>query len=86
MDSSDNVIFTGYTNTSLFGDNQEYDAFVVKYSTTGTQLWAKQFSGSSSDTARSVTVDSSDNVIVTGDTQLSLRDKSRELGCICGSI
>ena len=73
VDSSDNVIITGYVEGILFGTNQgNNDAFVVKYSTTGTQLWAKQFGGGGNEDAKSVTVDSSDNVIVTGYTNSSL--------------
>ena len=46
MIPSDNVIVTGYTNGSLFGTNQgSNDVFVVKYSTNGSQVWAKQFGG-----------------------------------------
>jgi 6-phosphogluconolactonase (cycloisomerase 2 family) len=42
------------------------DAFVVKYDSSGTPLWARRIGGTSADQANSVSTDSSGNVIVTG--------------------
>ncbi len=42
------------------------DMFVAKYSPSGAHLWSKRFGGLGYDQARSVTVDASGNVLVTG--------------------
>jgi hypothetical protein len=76
-DSSGNVIVAGnYTSdvniyaangtTVSFTKSGSNDAFVVKYDSSGTPLWARRISGSSGDQISSVSVDSSGNVIVTG--------------------
>ena len=78
-DSSGNVIFVGgvFDSGYLDGDrtlNRPFetsglgagDAFISKFSSSGTFLWGKRLSGWSADNARSVATDASDNVIVTG--------------------
>jgi plastocyanin len=79
-DSSGNIIVTGiYTSnpTNIYAANGStvsftlsnsgsYDAFVVKYDSSGTPLWARRLGGTASDEARSVSTDSSGNIIVTG--------------------
>jgi hypothetical protein len=68
VDSSDNIYVTGIasggldSNTSSGGE----DIVLVKYSSSGTKQWTKQLGSSSSDFAWDVTVDSSDNIYVTG--------------------
>jgi hypothetical protein len=42
------------------------DGFVVKYDSSGRPLWARRIGGTASDTAGSVTTDSSGNIVVTG--------------------
>jgi len=42
--------------------------FLVKYNSSGTKQWTKQLGTSSSDYGRGVTVDSSNNIYVTGGT------------------
>ena len=42
------------------------DAFVVKYDSSGTPLWARRLAGTSTDQANSVTTDSSGNIVTTG--------------------
>jgi len=53
----------GVTNLTSLGD---YDVFVSKLDSTGSLLWAKSFGGSSSDTGRSLAINSSENVYTTG--------------------
>ena len=78
-DSSGNIYVTGYTsglenyigldgNTSLGSK----DIFLVKYDSSGTKKWTKQFGTSSSDEGTGVTTDSSGNIYVTGKTSGNL--------------
>ncbi len=65
VDSSNNVIVTGYSSGGFSGD----DYTTIKYSATGVPLWTKHFNGSSigMDQAYAVVVDRNNDVIVTGD-------------------
>jgi len=65
-DSASNVIIAGYTDSFGVG---LYDAFVAKYSNSGGQLWNRTWGGTSNDYGYDVTVDSADNIIVTGSTR-----------------
>ena len=71
VDSSDNIYVTGRTNGGLDGNTNSgsYDIFLVKYNSSGTKQWTKQLGTSSGDYGRGVTVDSSNNIYVTGYTQ-----------------
>jgi len=68
VDSSNNVYVTGYTNGALDGNTSSgsYDIFLVKYNSSGSIQWTKQFGTSSVDYGLGVTVDSSDNIYVIG--------------------
>jgi hypothetical protein len=79
-DSSGNVIAGGgYASSSLsmyaangstvsftLTNTGSNDTFVVKYDSSGTPLWAKRMTGTLSDQANSVTIDSSGNIVVAG--------------------
>ena len=68
-DSSGNVYVAGDTFGGLDGTNAgSWDLFVVKYNSSGTKQWTKQFGTSTSDSANGVATDSSGNVFVTGTT------------------
>jgi len=75
MDSSGNVLVTGYFNRSVdFGGGAltstgGADIFVVKYSGDGAHLWSKRFGSTGDDYGRSVAVDAAGNVAVTGSFQ-----------------
>ena len=59
---------TEYTEGGLDGNtnSESNDIILVKYNSSGTKQWTKQFGSSTSDTGQGVTVDSSDNIYVTG--------------------
>ena len=64
MDSSGNVVVTGYSENA---NNNDY--YTAKYAAAnGALLWEKRYNGSanSSDSAKAVAVDGSGNVVVTG--------------------
>ena len=70
VDSSDNIYVTGFSegaldNNTNFGDK---DIFLTKYNSNGTYQWTQQLGTSSYDSGHGVTVDSSDNIYVTGKT------------------
>jgi hypothetical protein len=79
-DSSQNIIVTGTYNSfpvEIYGENGKMvvfklspdlnqDTFVVKYNSSGIPLWARKIGGSGSDEVRSVSTDSSGNIIVVG--------------------
>lgn len=69
IDTSGNVFaagrYNGATNFGLTNAGAE-DAFLVKFSPTGTLLWVKGFGGTAGDFFKGVAVDASGNVLVTG--------------------
>jgi Tfp pilus assembly protein PilZ len=71
VDSSDNLYVTGRTEGGLDGNTNSgnNDIFLVKYNSSGTKQWTKQLGTSGQDKGYGVTVDSSDNIYVTGETQ-----------------
>ena len=68
VDSSDNIYVTGWTRGKLDTYSGGTDTFLVKYNSSGVKQWTRQFGTSSSDSGKGVTVDSSDNIYVTGNT------------------
>ena len=68
VDSSDNLYVTGYTYGGLDGNTNSggLDLFLVKYNSSGTKQWTQQLGTSSNDEGYGVTVDSSNNIYVTG--------------------
>ena len=77
-DASDDVYVAGYTagnldsNTSDGGD----DLILIKYDSSGTRQWTQQYGSSGSDYARGVSLDSSGNIYVVGDTSGGLGSNS----------
>ena len=63
IDSSDNIIIVGYTNSDGAGS---YDLLVAKYNSSGVIQWDRTLGGTTDEYGWGVTVDSLDNVIVTG--------------------
>ena len=70
VDSSNNIYVTGGTYGGLDNNTSSgnYDIFLVKYNSSGEKQWTKQLGTSSDDYGRGVTVDSSNNIYVTGST------------------
>jgi hypothetical protein len=72
LDSQGNVYVSGTFNESVtFGDITlnsagSSDIFIVKYSSTGSVIWAKSFGGFSLDDCESLYVDAADNFFLTG--------------------
>ncbi|MFC1801185.1 hypothetical protein ACFLZB_01880 [Nanoarchaeota archaeon] len=66
IDSLDNIIVAGSEYVGV-GD---YDFLTIKYDENGTALWNKTYNGSNNDQIRAVTTDFSNNVIVTGNSNL----------------
>ncbi|HEY9641991.1 MAG TPA: SBBP repeat-containing protein [Coleofasciculaceae cyanobacterium] len=70
VDALGNVYITGNTDGTIPGQTSAggIDGFVAKYSTTGTQLWAKQFGTSGLDDSQGVAVSDTGYVFLTGGT------------------
>ena len=79
VDSNNNVIVTGSYRSSPaiiynadgteFGtlpNSDSLDAFIVKYNSNGFGIWATRIAGSGDDEGYSITVDSNNNIIITG--------------------
>jgi outer membrane protein assembly factor BamB len=66
-DGLGNVYIAGETNGSLGGSNAgEFDAFVLKYDSSGTLQWTRQLGSSSRDGSKGVSADSLGNVYIAG--------------------
>lgn len=64
-DSSNNIYFTG----ALWADTQgSNDVILGKFNSSGTLQWARGLGGTSTDKAYGMAIDSSDNIILAGDT------------------
>ena len=74
LDTSGNAIVAGYTSGVLPGQSSAggNDAFVTKYSASGTLVWTRQFGSSENDSGDSVKVDASGNAFVAGQTSGAL--------------
>ena len=70
VDSKNNIYVSGYTYGGLDGNTNSgsYDIFLVKYNSSGTKQWTQQLGSTSHEVGYGVTVDSSDNIYVTGTT------------------
>jgi len=71
IDSLDNIYVTGYTEGGLEGNNNSggLDMFVFKYSSSGTNNRTKLLGTSSDEVGYGISVDSSDNIYVVGETE-----------------
>jgi cysteine-rich repeat protein len=70
LDGDGNVYVAGYTYDALPGalNQGDYDAFVVKYTTTGAWGWTRQFGGTHSDSAIAMDINAAGDLIVVGET------------------
>jgi len=68
IDSENNIYITGSTDDNLDGNtNQgETDIFLTKFSNNGLKEWTKQWGGEVYDKGSSLTIDSNNNIYVTG--------------------
>jgi len=63
IDSSDNVYLAGYTQSFGTGDT---DISLVKYNSLGVFQWERIWNGTQGETCYGITIDSSDNIYLTG--------------------
>ena len=70
VDNSSNIYVTGYTDGGLDGNTNAggLDIFLVKYNSSGTKQWTQQLGTSLDEFGYGVTVDSSNNIYLTGNT------------------
>jgi len=76
-DNAGNVVITGNTNSANFpamgGSQMIYgggfrDAFIAKFTSTGTLVWASYYGGSADDNSTDIATDLNGNVVITGHT------------------
>lgn len=61
------LIFTPTDSIEMMHTNSwDFDAFLVKYNSSGTFQWVKQVGGGDSDEARDLSIDNQDNILITG--------------------
>jgi hypothetical protein len=71
--SDGSIYVTGFTTGSLGGPiNGPTDAFLTKFSATGTKIWTKQFGSSGSDGAGGITIGLDGSLYITGVTSGSI--------------
>ncbi|MBD3247432.1 hypothetical protein GF378_02320, partial [Candidatus Pacearchaeota archaeon] len=63
-DSDDNIIITGKTNS--FGVGVNDNLWIIKYDSSGNQIWNETFGGEDYERGEGIDVDSNNNIIVTG--------------------
>jgi tetratricopeptide (TPR) repeat protein len=66
LDGSGNAFITGSTHSYGAG---YYDAFLLKYDTSGNLLWYKTWGGSNDDIGKGIALDGSGNAFITGSTR-----------------
>lgn len=68
VDSQNNFVATGYTETSLFGNAHGgmSDWFVAKFDENATLLWSRQIASLDMDIGKAVAIDSSNNIYTAG--------------------
>jgi len=77
VDSSDNIYVTGFS--SEFESDNEFEppnTLIAKYDTSGNREWTKALGSTLIDFSWDITVDSSDNIYVTGISENSFAQKS----------
>ncbi len=69
VDSSENIYITGETKGDVTGDNEGYrDLVILKYDASGDSAWVIQNGSTINDTANGITIDSSNDIYITGKT------------------
>ncbi|MCP4170987.1 MAG: hypothetical protein GY758_09475 [Fuerstiella sp.] len=69
VDTSGNVIVTGYSYGNLFGTSSgSYDGFIRKYNPSGTPQWSTQFGTSGLEYSKSIVVDTAGDIYLSGHT------------------
>jgi FG-GAP-like repeat len=78
--ATDSIYVTGTTTGSFAaasnGDDNDDDVFVIKFDPDGNELWRMQFGSSDGDSVGDIAVDAVGNVVLVGNTDFSLFDRS----------
>ena len=78
IDSSNNIYIIGSTSGNISGNTNkgEFDFFIIKYNSQGSQQWSKQIGTSGTEDSESIFIDSSDNIFICGYTNSNLDNQT----------
>ena len=82
IDKSQNIYITGYVNGSLNGNTHAggNDAVILKYDSSGNQIWSRQIGGTNDDLFRDIVIDSENKLILTGSSNSPTLDGNTNAG------
>ena len=74
VDGNGNVVVTGFSNSSVFGNSDGWDYATVKYDSAGNELWVARYSGpgNNEDEARALVIDRNGSIYITGSSSSGL--------------
>jgi hypothetical protein len=82
IDKSQNIYISGYVTGSLSGNTQlgGSDAVILKYDSSGNQIWSRQIGGTNDDVFSDIVIDSENSLILTGSSNSSTLDGNTNAG------
>ena len=82
IDKSQNIYISGYVTGGLSGNTQlgGSDAVILKYDSSGNQIWSRQIGGTNDDIFRYIVIDPENNLILTGSSNSSTLDGNTNAG------
>ena len=82
IDKSQNIYISGYVTGGLSGNTQlgGSDAVILKYDSSGNQIWSRQIGGTNDDVFSDIVIDSENSLILTGSSNSSTLDGNTNAG------
>jgi len=82
IDKSQNIYISGYVTGGLSGNTQlgGSDAMILKYDSSGNQIWSRQIGGTNDDVFSDIVIDSENNLLLTGSSNSPTLDGNTNAG------